>query len=183
MLHEDHSHRRSVLMWHEDHSHGRSILMWYGDRSHGLSVLMWHGDHSHGRSVLMWHGDNCQDQFWCDTAIILTDNQFWCATGIIFTDDRYWVEQRRFALRHMREFGFGRRFRHHEDVVKEEIQDILDLLNGRREDKVTNDAQIHTAPSVYREQHSLTYSGNCLPFMKLTLPCSPEPTKVVMVVV
>jgi hypothetical protein len=50
------------------------------------------------------------------------------------------VEQRRFALRHRREFGFGRRFPRLEEVVMEEIQDILDLLNGRREDKVTNDA-------------------------------------------
>jgi hypothetical protein len=40
----------------------------------------------------------------------------------------------------MREFGFGRRFPQLEDVMKEEIQDMLDLMNGRRVDKVTNDA-------------------------------------------
>jgi hypothetical protein len=50
------------------------------------------------------------------------------------------MEQRRFALRHLREFGFGRRFPLLEDIVREEIQDILDLLNGRREDKVKKDA-------------------------------------------
>jgi hypothetical protein len=82
----------------------------------------------------------------------------------------------------MREFGFGRRFRHHEGVVKEEIEDMLDLLNGRREDKVTNDAQIHTAPSVSRVLQSLSYSVNRLPFMKLTLLCAPEATKVGMMV-
>jgi len=79
-------------------------------------------------------------QFWCDTGIILTDDKFWCATGIIFTDEQFWVEQRRFALRHMREFGFGRRFPRLEGIMEEELQDMLDLLNGRREDKVTNDA-------------------------------------------
>jgi hypothetical protein len=44
----------------------------------------------------------------------------------------------------MRDFGFGRRFSQLEDIGKEEIQDILDLLNGRREDKVTE----HEAASV-----------------------------------
>jgi hypothetical protein len=68
------------------------------------------------------------------------DNHFWSATGIIFTDGQFWAEQRRFALRHLREFGFGRRFPHLEGVVKEEIQDLLDVLNGRRVDKVTKDA-------------------------------------------
>jgi len=40
----------------------------------------------------------------------------------------------------MREFGFGRRFPRVEGIMEEELQDMLDLLNGRREDKVTNDA-------------------------------------------
>jgi hypothetical protein len=57
-------------------------------------------------------------------------------TGITFTDDQIWENQRRFSLRHMRDFGFGRRFTELEDIETAEIQDILDLLNGRREDKV-----------------------------------------------
>jgi hypothetical protein len=57
-------------------------------------------------------------------------------TGITLTDDKLWENQRRFSLRHMRDFGFGRRFAELEDIGKEEIQDILDLLNGKREDKV-----------------------------------------------
>ncbi|KDR03601.1 putative cytochrome P450 304a1 [Zootermopsis nevadensis] len=55
--------------------------------------------------------------------------------GIILTDDVFWEEQRRFALRHMRDFGFGRRSAQLEDIGKEEIQDLLDLLNERRESK------------------------------------------------
>jgi hypothetical protein len=62
----------------------------------------------------------------------------------MLTDGQFWEEQRRFSLRHMRDFGFGRRFAQLEDIGKEEIQDILDLLNGRREDKVTE----HEAASV-----------------------------------
>jgi hypothetical protein len=87
------------------------------------------------------------NQFGCNRGTILTDDHFSCATGIIFPDGQFWVEQRRFALRHLREFGFGRRFLHLEDVVKEEIQDMLDVLNGRRVDKVTNDAYLNTGPS------------------------------------
>jgi hypothetical protein len=58
------------------------------------------------------------------------------ATGIIFTDGEFWENQRRFSLRYMRDFGFGRRFNELENVEKDEIQDVLDLLHGRREDKV-----------------------------------------------
>jgi hypothetical protein len=60
-----------------------------------------------------------------------------CTTGIFFKDELFWEQQRRFSLRHMRDFGFGRRFCQLEDIEKEEIQYMLDLLNGRREDKVT----------------------------------------------
>jgi hypothetical protein len=59
-----------------------------------------------------------------------------CVTGITLTDDGIWENQRRFSLRHMRGFGFGRRFTQLEDIGKEEIQDMLELLKARREDKV-----------------------------------------------
>ncbi|KAJ4447845.1 hypothetical protein ANN_09853, partial [Periplaneta americana] len=55
--------------------------------------------------------------------------------GVIFTDEVFWVQQRRFSLRHMRDYGFGRRFPQLEGIGQEEIQDMLDLLNGQREDK------------------------------------------------
>jgi hypothetical protein len=58
------------------------------------------------------------------------------AIGIIFTDGEFWEKQRRFSLQHMRDFGFGRRYNELENVEKDEIQDVLDLLHGRREDKV-----------------------------------------------
>jgi hypothetical protein len=57
------------------------------------------------------------------------------AIGINFTDGEFWENQRRFSLRHMRDFGFGRRYNELENV-EDEIQDVLDLLHGRREDKV-----------------------------------------------
>jgi hypothetical protein len=72
-----------------------------------------------------------------------------CVIGIVFTDDVFWEQQRRFSLRHMRDFGFGRRFAELENVAKEEIQDMLDLLNGRREDKVITD-QFHRLELFFR---------------------------------
>lgn len=38
--------------------------------------------------------------------------------GIFFTDGQLWFEQRRFTLRYLRDFGFGRRF----DILEQEIQ-------------------------------------------------------------
>ncbi|KAK3908428.1 putative cytochrome P450 304a1 [Frankliniella fusca] len=50
--------------------------------------------------------------------------------GIFFTDGPYWEEQRRFSLRHMRDYGFGRRFERLEAVVLEEVQGVVNVLRG-----------------------------------------------------
>jgi len=49
----------------------------------------------------------------------------------------------------MREFGFGRRFRHLEDIMKEEMQDILDLMNGRRVNKEIFSDGLTRIPTVF----------------------------------
>ncbi|PNF32313.1 hypothetical protein B7P43_G16248 [Cryptotermes secundus] len=69
--------------------------------------------------------------------------------GITLADDGMWENQRRFSLRHMRDFGFGRRFAELEDIGKEEIQDMLDLLNGRREDKEVFSDGLALAPGLF----------------------------------
>ncbi|XP_054009632.1 probable cytochrome P450 304a1 [Hylaeus anthracinus] len=48
--------------------------------------------------------------------------------GIFFTEELFWQEQRRFALRHMRDFGFGRRHNKYEEVAMEEITQLIDML-------------------------------------------------------
>lgn len=48
--------------------------------------------------------------------------------GIFFQDREIWKEQRRFVLRYLRDYGFGRRFDELECVIQEEIQDLLDLM-------------------------------------------------------
>lgn len=48
--------------------------------------------------------------------------------GIFFQEGAIWKEQRRFVLRFLRDYGFGRRFNELECVIKEEIQDLLDMM-------------------------------------------------------
>lgn len=48
-------------------------------------------------------------------------------------DGLYWKEQRRFSLRHMRDYGFGRRSLAVESVVADELQYLLDLFNREPE--------------------------------------------------
>nr|CAD7202210.1 unnamed protein product [Timema douglasi] len=50
--------------------------------------------------------------------------------GLFFTDDKLWIEQRRFTLRHLRDFGFARRFSPQEDVVRREVLDMVAFLSG-----------------------------------------------------
>lgn len=55
--------------------------------------------------------------------------------GIFFTEGQTWFEQRRFALRNLRDFGFGRRQDELETELEDEIQNLIDLLkNGPKYD-------------------------------------------------
>ncbi|XP_068082183.1 probable cytochrome P450 304a1 [Anabrus simplex] len=57
--------------------------------------------------------------------------------GVFFVDGPFWEEQRRFALRHMRDFGFGRRSKTLESQIEREIRDLIDVMEGsRRAEKV-----------------------------------------------
>lgn len=57
-----------------------------------------------------------------------------CA-GIFFTEGELWHEQRRYALRNLRDFGFGRRHDDLEIESSEEILSLIDLLkNGPKYD-------------------------------------------------
>lgn len=50
--------------------------------------------------------------------------------GVFFTDGPYWAEQRRFALRHLRDYGFGRRHDALETETQGEIAHLIALLRG-----------------------------------------------------
>lgn len=48
--------------------------------------------------------------------------------GLFFTQNQLWFEQRRFTLRYLREFGFGRRFEMLEHEIAEELGHVVDWL-------------------------------------------------------
>lgn len=50
--------------------------------------------------------------------------------GIFFRDGTFWREQRRFTLRHLRDFGFGRRFAELEVHANEELLDWIDMVRS-----------------------------------------------------
>ncbi|KAF2881534.1 hypothetical protein ILUMI_24637 [Ignelater luminosus] len=48
--------------------------------------------------------------------------------GIFFVDGPYWKEQRRFSLRNLRDYGFGRRFATTEEHMEKEVRDLIELF-------------------------------------------------------
>lgn len=55
--------------------------------------------------------------------------------GIFFAEGQFWHEQRRFMLRNLRDFGFGRRFDELEIEINEELLNFISFLkNGPKYD-------------------------------------------------
>lgn len=50
--------------------------------------------------------------------------------GIFFTEGPVWHEQRRFTLRYLRDFGFGRRFDELEIDINDEITNFISMLKN-----------------------------------------------------
>lgn len=48
--------------------------------------------------------------------------------GIFFTDGLYWQDQRRFTLRNLRDFGFGRRYEEFEMEVRNEMENFIKII-------------------------------------------------------
>ncbi|XP_059056621.1 probable cytochrome P450 304a1 [Achroia grisella] len=56
---------------------------------------------------------------------------YWKKLGIFFTDSYFWYIQRRYSLRHFRDFGFGRRDQTLEAVLESEVKAMIDMrING-----------------------------------------------------
>lgn len=73
--------------------------------------------------------------------------------GIFFTENEFWKQQRRYSLRHLRDYGFGRRFSELEIEVRDEICSFLDMLRSGPKYKhefeiMTEDGQI-MAPNIF----------------------------------
>ncbi|XP_068631506.1 probable cytochrome P450 304a1 isoform X2 [Battus philenor] len=56
---------------------------------------------------------------------------YWKKLGIFFTDGYFWHVQRRFTLRYMRDYGFGRRDQTLESTIAHETKEMIDMaVNG-----------------------------------------------------
>ena len=51
--------------------------------------------------------------------------------GVLLTDEEFWQDQRRFVLRHLREFGFGRRTM--ADLVEQEAGQLVKAFQQKLE--------------------------------------------------
>ncbi|XP_047118334.1 probable cytochrome P450 304a1 [Schistocerca piceifrons] len=56
--------------------------------------------------------------------------------GINFRVGPELMEQRRFTLRYLRDFGFGRRSNHLESEIEAEMAELVELIRGERQDEV-----------------------------------------------
>jgi cytochrome P450 len=72
-----------------------------------------------------------------DTILVRT-RSFGDLKGIFFADGPVWKEHRRFSLRHMRDFGFGRRSDVMENFISEEITYLIDFLKNEPKEKDLN---------------------------------------------
>lgn len=62
-----------------------------------------------------------------------SNSLFGTILGQFFLDGPQWVEQRRFTLRNLRDFGFGTRGKKLEKIIEEEMRDFVDLVQSNVE--------------------------------------------------
>lgn len=73
--------------------------------------------------------------------------------GVFFTQGPFWRDERRFTLRHLRDFGFGRRFGELELDIEEELRQLIEMIkNGPKyphEKELFNDDGMVLCPNVF----------------------------------
>lgn len=55
----------------------------------------------------------------------------WNILGVMFTNHDYWKVQRRFALFHLRNLGFGKKS--HESIIHEELCEVIQEFKSHNE--------------------------------------------------
>lgn len=76
--------------------------------------------------------------------------------GIFFIDGMNWQEQRRFTLRHLRDFGFGRRFEDFEVEVRNEMSQLVEMIKS--------------GPK-YEHEHGFLREGGFVSFPNILISC------------
>jgi len=85
-----------------------------------------------------------------------SDRSFGKRLGVFFSDGPFWVEQRRFTLRHLRDFGFGKRSM--EEFIMEEIEDTTKEITQKGTVQVTGLFTIATLNVLWRMTAGTRYS-------------------------
>lgn len=111
--------------------------------SENVKKVLYHRDFDGRPDILMGrmrhpnldlHGELCLK--FCANLLKLKSGEmdinfkFSCKIGIFFTDSAIWHEQRRFALRYLRDFGFGRRFDALEKEIEIQIAQCIDIVKN-----------------------------------------------------
>jgi hypothetical protein len=71
--------------------------------------------------------------------------------GFFFNDGPFWAEQRRFSLRHLRDFGFGKRSL--EGIIMDEAEELIKRLQYK-------DVQVSTSVGKFLAEKIVSVSGN-----------------------
>lgn len=80
--------------------------------------------------------------------------------GLFFTQHQLWHEQRRFSLRYLRDFGFGRRFESLENEMTEELATVVDWL--RYGPKFAHEGKYYRDGNILLPLAFSPFFGNCL---------------------
>ncbi|XP_014246954.1 probable cytochrome P450 303a1 [Cimex lectularius] len=92
--------------------------------------------------------------------------------GLLLTDEEFWVEQRRFVLRHLREFGFGRRTM--AELVETEAEHLLSVFkenvnkgNGKAIVEMADAFGVNVLNTLWMMMASIRYSPDDKELKKL----------------
>lgn len=83
-----------------------------------------------------------------DQVVSLVRVDFKEERGIIFTEGDRWQQQKRFFLRHLRDYGFGKRSAPLEQELVAEVKDLIDFLRHERDHPAYRDGLV-LIPTVF----------------------------------
>ncbi|XP_043672018.1 probable cytochrome P450 303a1 [Vespula pensylvanica] len=103
------------------------------------------------------------------TSIMYKERTWGKRRGLILVDGKSWIEQRRFVLRHLRNFGYGRNsmaaiieeealklVEHFEKLLREEYHDINDNINRTSSVSNNHDISINNDDEIYELKNNIT---------------------------
>ncbi|XP_069672288.1 methyl farnesoate epoxidase-like [Periplaneta americana] len=88
--------------------------------------------------------------------VLIRDRAFDKKIGILFSDGPLWTEQRRFTLRHLRDFGFGKHTM--EEAIVEEVEDLVTDIRKQKVVQVSGLFAISTLNVLWNMMAGVRYA-------------------------